>query len=45
MTILCFAGSLRQDSSNKKLARHAARHIEQLGLVARSLSISPTIRW
>lgn len=25
MTILCFAGSLRQESSNKKLAREAAR--------------------
>jgi len=32
MSILCFAGSLRQDSSNKKLARHAARLIEELGL-------------
>jgi len=32
MSILCFAGSLRQDSNNKKLARHAARLIEELRL-------------
>jgi NAD(P)H-dependent FMN reductase len=34
MTIFCFAGSLRQDSSNKKLARHTACLIEELGLTS-----------
>ena len=32
MRILCFAGSLRQDSNNKKLVRNAARLIEELNL-------------
>lgn len=32
MKIVCLAGSLRQDSSNKKLAREAARLIEALDL-------------
>ena len=34
MSILCFAGSLRQDSSNKRLARFTASLIEELGLAS-----------